>query len=463
MNGIIHECSHNDTDLSLDPNFEEIFDKVLSHLDYFIQAIKPQKLVYVAIDGIAPRAKLNQQRSRRFRSAKTNLIEINKICQGLPSNRYFDSNCITPGTVFMQQLGERIKHYIQIKLSSSNSEWGDIAVHFSGSDVPGEGEHKIISFIRSWRSSTEYTVNTRHCIYGADADMIMLSLATHEPFILVLRDMPQPFRPSKIKSTQRSSKPFIEKKMLFIRINILREYLINELLEDLDDEKHVVFDSERLIDDFVFLTFLVGNDFLPHLPAIDIGDGAFDIILDAYKTVLASALTGNDDDYDDNILDDGGGRNVNKVGLGLEDLYLVSNGNVHVGKLNMMFALMSVNELSLYQNNEIVKEIKRLRHQQRNSTKQNFETDNSAKNNAENDKNVSNTKLLSIEDEHRYRYYLQKLHIDILTEEGQEDLRKLGSSYLQGLCWCLQYYSRGMALYTPSLFFFSLSLKFEVT
>ena len=37
----------------------------------------------------------------------------------------------------------------------------------------------------------------------------------------------------------------------------------------------------------MFLTFLVDN-FLSNLPAINIGDDAFDVTFDAYKTVLAS-------------------------------------------------------------------------------------------------------------------------------------------------------------------------------
>lgn len=46
----------------------------------------------------------------------------------------------------------------------------------------------------------------------------------------------------------------------------------------------MALDKERLIDDFVFMTFLVGNDFLPHLPTLDISENAFDTLFEAYKT-----------------------------------------------------------------------------------------------------------------------------------------------------------------------------------
>ena len=101
MNGIIHNCSHpNDNDVHFRMTEGQIFLAIFSYIDHLFSTIKPQKLFFLAVDGVAPRAKMNQQRARRFRTAKDTLDSRTKALQRgekLPDEDPFDSNCITPG------------------------------------------------------------------------------------------------------------------------------------------------------------------------------------------------------------------------------------------------------------------------------------------------------------------------------------------------------------------------------
>lgn len=138
MNGIIHNCSHpNDADVQFRISEENIFKNIFHYIEILFRMIQPQKVFFMAVDGVAPRAKINQQRGRRFRSAKeAELAEKKAQAKGvvLPNEARFDSNCITPGTLFMAKLTKHLKYFITYKISTDKL-WQKCKIILSGSEV----------------------------------------------------------------------------------------------------------------------------------------------------------------------------------------------------------------------------------------------------------------------------------------------------------------------------------------
>ncbi|CAL5212325.1 unnamed protein product [Lathyrus oleraceus] len=289
MNSIIHPCFHpNDDNINTCPptTFVEVFANMFDYIDHLVTIVKPRKLLYMAIDGVAPRGKMNQQRTRRFTTAKDDEMreaEEERLRkqfemegkQVVPKQKceVSDSNIITPGTEFMHELSKALKNYVSSRISS-HSLWKDIMVILSDSNVPGEGEHKIMSFIRKQRGLSDYDPNTVHCLYGSDADLIMLGLSSHEPHFSIIRE--------DVPSYYDKVDPNDEKRFKLLHIWLLREYLELDMKIE-DPPKNFVVDFERIVDDFIFICFFAGNDFLPRLPSLDIYEGAIDLLMTVYK------------------------------------------------------------------------------------------------------------------------------------------------------------------------------------
>lgn len=374
MNGIIHPCTHPE-DRPVPTNEADMFEAIFDYIDRIFGIVRPRKLVYLAIDGVAPRAKINQQRSRRFRAAREvadrERLEIDlrkewdkqglriqsggdKDSEGTDSPKKsdkvknvdptdytetpFDSNVITPGTPFMERLAVALRKYVTQRIENDPA-WRDITVMFSDASVPGEGEHKIAEFIRRERTHPSYNPNLRHVMYGLDADLIMLALATHEVNFTILREEVFPKNGARRKSStgppntqsqlpsgtdvtqvdsalqaaDKTTAPLLQsslggrKPFLFLHVNVLREYLDFEFRHDIVNEIAAAnksdvleYNLERVLDDFVFMCFFVGNDFLPHLPTLDIREGAIEFLMELYKTEFVNTgyLTSSGGDID---------------------------------------------------------------------------------------------------------------------------------------------------------------------
>ncbi|XP_059211918.1 5'-3' exoribonuclease 2 isoform X2 [Centropristis striata] len=496
MNGIIHPCTHPE-DKPAPKNEDEMMVAIFEYIDRLFNIVRPRRVLYMAIDGVAPRAKMNQQRSRRFRASKEGVelaeeksrIREEVIQRGgyLPPEEIkerFDSNCITPGTEFMDNLAQCLRYYVAERLSNDPG-WQNITVFLSDASVPGEGEHKIMDYIRRQRAQPNHDPNTHHCLCGADADLIMLGLATHEPNFTIIREEFKPNKPRpcalcgqvghEIKDCQGTARekqgqhdefadtmPTSEQEFIFIRLCVLREYLARELTMA---SLPFPFDFERSVDDWVFMCFFVGNDFLPHLPSLEIREGAIDRLVGIYKDV------------------------VHKTGG-----YLTQNGYVNLERVELIMQAVGVAEDNIFKKRKeddegfkrrMKEKKKRMKAEQRgpaymttgqfapqalgrrdrpeavqNARHQAYDmrmqhnkpsagpsgsADNrGVKRKAEDSDSEpepeDNVRLW--EEGWKQRYYKTKFDVDVMDEEFR---KKVVRSYVEGLCWVLRYYYQGCA------------------
>ena len=262
-NGIIYDCAKNLIEnvpeylceFDMPKEFEnELIRHVIRKIDEYVAHVSPSGIIFIAFDGVAPVAKLKQQRTRRFKSA----FESKVLGDSEHVKFKWDTANITPGTQFMDFLTRKIRGHFEIKKNYV----------VSSSDVAGEGEHKIFDHIRI---HGKHNINI---IYGLDADLIMLSLCNlqYAPLIYLYRETP-----SYISSLNAELEP--NERYLF---NIP---MLSSLICDGNPDKNKV-------NDYVLLCFMLGNDFMPHIPSINIRHKGIYVLMNAYKKI-ACYLTEN--------------------------------------------------------------------------------------------------------------------------------------------------------------------------
>ncbi|CAF0749553.1 unnamed protein product [Adineta steineri] len=252
MNEIIYLLIGSDSSSPIQKEENEIIQSVFLSIDRIFSIVRPQKLLYMALDGVAPMAKMNDLRKGRFLHFKKQ------------ENKCFDTNLIKPGTPFMSKLSNCLQDYIRYRMNTDPA-WRSIKVILSNANVPGEGEHKIMDYIRQQRAEQDHDLNTYHVVYSADSDVILLALTIHTNYFRILR-----ISPSNDTELQRYE---------FINLAKLRTNLENDLkVPDIFQ-----WNPERAIDDWVFLCFLAGNDFFPNLPLIEFYRKNMNFLRDIYK------------------------------------------------------------------------------------------------------------------------------------------------------------------------------------
>jgi 5'-3' exonuclease len=255
-----------------------------------------------------------------------------------------------------------------------------------------------------------------------------------EPHFTILREVVDFGMGFRNKNTLKTVKKFTkESDFQLLHLSVLREYLNIEFCLGLTN-----VDLEHVIDDFVFMTFLVGNDFLPHLNTLDIGDGAFDLLFQVYK--------------------------LQRLTWAGQVPYLTHCGAiVDAARLEVFLAAIGSVETETLEKREeddaaYVK--KKRRWDKRDGRGEGpsdveLEAAEAAKQNdyltmmeklmaehgSDHSKFVDGWKPVQPgEKDFKGRYYYEKMQMTPLDVEAHHALRK---SYMEGLMWCLAYYYKG--------------------
>lgn len=264
-NSIIYDAvSEIDTN---DVNFEDIvIETVIKKIKYYIDIIKPQYTVFITFDGVAPLAKMEQQRTRRYRGSYINQIDFNEN----DKKDKWNTSAITPGTNFMNKLSEKIEYAFSFLENKYNVQ----AINVSASDKPGEGEHKLFEYIRK-----NNLQNDNIALYGLDSDLIMLSIFhIQQTFnIYIFREAPE-FIKSSIPVSVLSDK----NEPYFLDIQNLCTSILNEM--------NCIDTNIKRVYDYVFICFFLGNDFLPHFPAMNIRTHGIDTLLTIYSQTIGKKI-----------------------------------------------------------------------------------------------------------------------------------------------------------------------------
>jgi 5'-3' exoribonuclease 1 len=272
FNGAIHHVANgvleegvNDTTGSID---DRILEKTWDYVMSCTGTVSPCRMVHICTDGVAPIAKLYQQRKRRFISAWKN--------KRTPVPYTWDRNAISPGTPFMARLHAHMMQQIR-----DREKHNGIHFYFSSSDEAGEGEHKIMARIANLHST-----NSKVIIHGLDADLIMLSLISHKPDIYLMRE------PSGAYKDMKTQDGF-----MYVSIDKLRRAMLHDLrvkygwavTDDMLQDPYC-HSARIMIESYVVICSLLGNDFLPHPLTLSLKKNGHEQLMFAAKHAWEAGL-----------------------------------------------------------------------------------------------------------------------------------------------------------------------------
>lgn len=253
---------------------QKVILKSIEYLELKIKEINPLSIVGIFIDGVCPMSKIVQQRQRRFASILDKEIMNNiRHKHGVSKDEYYDTNAITPGTEFMETFHKFLLNYVTTHNSNLDSNTTYKFIYSSYKET-GEGEHKIIQHIKK-----QNKISDKHIvIYGLDADLIILSmtLAVNNHKIYLYRE---------IESMNNS----LVQPMMYFDVNECAKMIAKDLSNtdiELNDMNNVI----PYMVDFVFITLLLGNDFILPNPTLNMRFSTkqlngYDTLMHVYKSL----------------------------------------------------------------------------------------------------------------------------------------------------------------------------------
>ena len=420
-NSIIYDIIRN-IEYTTNEEFEEkVMIEVCNKISEYINVISPSNKVLIAFDGVAPVAKLDQQRNRRYKSWFQN--ELSKQIEKKMNDSSlgsWDTCSITPGTQFMNKLGDYVKNYFSNEVNNLTI-FGVNEIIVSCSQSVGEGEHKIFKYIRD---NAEYHSQSETIIYGLDADLIMLTL-NH----LHISERLYLFRetPHFIKSIDSTLDP---NELYIMDIPELANAIVNEMTHahstsvsvynqsknsNFTNSIYKQIENKNIIFDYILICFLLGNDFLPHFPSINIRTQGIEILINTYKDTFLKQ-TRNDKNLSTNVK---------------AREYLTSNNKIIWKHLRLF-----ISKLADQEEVNLLNEMKLRNKQEKNVSLRCKTIEDKILNIPMLDRNIE--KYINPEEQGwECRYYNMLFDMDV------DDIRKqqICMNYLEGLEWTIEYYT----------------------
>jgi len=377
LNCLIHPCCQGETDETI------MIGKIIKKMKYLFDLIQPKQTFLIAIDGPCPKPKMIQQRIRRFKS-----IHEHKI---------WDTNAITPGTKFMEKL--------EIEILNNLSLFSIIRgkTIFSSCLEPGEGEHKIFDYIKKNKIDN-------NVIYGLDADLIMLSLISTSDNIQLLRETTE----YKIEN--------IDSDYVYLDIKKLKRQIINKIKPSI-----YLLTDNNIIEDYIFICFLLGNDFVYNTPSINLRYGGLDCLLETY-TMLCDKNNGT--------------------------FFLVDKTSIN--NINIINFKQYIYELSLNEDKRL-QDIMKIRNKQEHKFKKIYY---GTKDKSEVDVHKpivfrdKEKQIFSDLSSWRNKYYMKTIFNETYSKKHDAlinmEKNKIACAYIKSLLWTLQYYVKGCRIWRYS-------------